>query len=380
MAEYGSNILGISRTKLELILRDLDVSQERAKDIFKYIHREFITDFNFMPKISRVLQNTLTDNYIVKPASIVKESIATDGTIKWLIDVGANNFIETVYIPEKNRATLCISSQIGCMLNCSFCSTAKQGFNRNLSANEIIGQLWLAQKRLYEIKDIEQPRITNVVFMGMGEPLLNTSAVFEAISIMNDDYAYGLSHKKVTVSTSGVVPGILELAKIKGATLAISMHAAYDELRDILTPINRKYPISKLIDSLEKFVQIRSNKDKVLIEYIMLKDINDSSEDAQALADILEDLPIKVNLIPFNTFPGSNYECSDDRTISEFWDNLDKRGIITTIRKTRGENIAAACGQLAGEILDRTKRNKRYIKSMQGSITANTNIIVSGRV
>lgn len=353
------NALGLSRKELEVALSALDINPERSKDIFKYIHREFVTEFSLMPSISKLAQQKLSESYFISPSPIAKESFAEDGVIKWLIDVGNGNHIETVYIPEKNRATLCISSQVGCVLDCSFCSTGKQGFNRNLTPSEVIGQVWLAQKRLLEL-NVDQQKITNVVFMGMGEPLLNTSAVFSTISILNDDFAYGLSRKRVTVSTSGFVPGIDKLANIKGATLAISLHAPTNELRDVLVPINRKYDISTLIKSLKDFLKVRGTKEKFIIEYVMLKGVNDSVECANKLIEVISEIPVKVNLIPFNPFPGTPYECSDDTDISAFWSVLDKKNIVTTIRRSRGEKIAAACGQLAGGVLDRTKRQSRY--------------------
>lgn len=358
-----TNALGLSRAELGEALSTLGINQERSKDIVKSIHRSFITDFSLIPGISKSAQEKLAKSYFIRPPTIAKESLATDGVIKWLIDVGNKNHIETVYIPERNRATLCISSQVGCVLDCSFCATGKQGFNRNLGPSEIVGQVWLAQKRLLEL-NVKQKKITNVVFMGMGEPLLNTAAVFPTISILNDDFAYGLSRKKVTVSTSGVVPGIKELSRIKGATLAISLHAPTNELRNILVPINRKYNIDALLSSLRDFLVTRNSNEKFIIEYVMLDGVNDGIDHAKNLVEVLEGLPVKVNLIPFNPFPGTKYRCSDNNIISEFWNILDTNGIVTTIRKSRGERIAAACGQLAGDILDRTKRQSRYVNSL----------------
>ena len=292
-----------------------------------------------------------------------QEQVSSDGTHKWKIKVGINNFIETVFIPGKNRGTLCISSQVGCILNCSFCSTGKQGFNRNLTSAEIIGQLWLAKNIL---KSVEHPkisvnRVTNVVMMGMGEPLLNFEAVLPALRLMRYDNAYGLSKRRVTLSTSGMVPEIDKLALACDVALAISLHAPTDELRNQLVPLNKKYPIRELISACKRYIDLHPQH-HITIEYVMLKDINDTSKHAKQLIKVLANLPCKVNLIPFNPFPGTEYLCSDEETINQFKDLLSRSKIFTTIRTTMGDDIDGACGQLAGQIIDKTHRNKRFLQ------------------
>jgi 23S rRNA (adenine2503-C2)-methyltransferase len=279
------------------------------------------------------------------------EQQASDGTRKWLLQTECGNRIETVFIPETHRATLCISSQIGCALACSFCSTAQQGFNRNLSAAEIIGQLYMAQKRLGN--DI---RISNVVLMGMGEPLLNFDNVVTAMNTMMDDFSYGLSKRRVTLSTSGIVPAMYKLTEVCDVSLAVSLHATRDELRNQLVPINQKYPLAELLAACRHNVKSAPRR-KITFEYVMLKDINDSVQDAKALIQLLKSIPAKINLIPFNPFPNSNYQCSTSDTIDRFRAILHQAGMITTIRRTRGEDIDAACGQLVGKVQDKSRRH-----------------------
>jgi 23S rRNA (adenine2503-C2)-methyltransferase len=278
-----------------------------------------------------------------------------DGTRKWLLQLDDGNRIETVFIPEENRNTLCVSSQVGCALNCSFCSTARQGFNRNLTTAEIVGQLWLAQRRVGEG---ESHRIGNVVLMGMGEPLLNLDNVVNAIRLMLDDFAYGLSKRRVTLSTSGVVPAMDRLREACDVSLAVSLHATDDALRDVLVPINRKYPITELLAACKRYVD-REGRRKITFEYVMLDGVNDTPAHARALLRLLRDVPAKINLIPFNPFPGTSYRCSSPEAIEEFQTLLMNAGMITMVRKKRGDDIDAACGQLVGKVADRSRRTLR---------------------
>ena len=273
-----------------------------------------------------------------------------------------DNAIECVLIPEQNRQTLCISSQVGCTLNCSFCSTAKQGFNRNLTTAEIIGQLYLAHHAL--VREGAENGITNVVMMGMGEPLLNYAAVMAALDIMGDDFAYGLSKRRVTISTAGVVPAIKRLRESTDVSLAVSLHAPDDALRDQLVPLNKKYPIKQLLDACRDYVA-GHNRRRITFEYVMLKDINDSLDHARALAKLLADIPSKLNLIPFNPYPHAIYQCSDQQTIDRFRDYVVSKGIVTVTRKTRGDDIDAACGQLVGRVKDKSRRSQKYQLSLE---------------
>lgn len=346
------NLLGLSKQDLQALMTTIGAKAYNGTQIFKWIHYFGLDDFSKMTDLSKNLRNILMENYEIMPPKIISEHIATDGTTKWLVEVSGGSVIETVFIPKPNRSTLCISSQAGCMLNCSFCQTARQGFSKNLSSAEIIGQLWLANKKLGK-------KITNVVMMGMGEPLLNFDEVKPALGIMRDELGYQLPRRRVTVSTSGVVPQIYRLAKECDVTLAISLHAPIDELRNVLVPINKKYPIADLLAACKDFVMSTLNS-KVTIEYVMLKEVNDSILQAKQLSKILQQLPCKINLIPFNGFLGANYESSSMETIKKFSQVLMQSGFIVTIRATRGQDIEAACGQLAGKVKDKTKRRERY--------------------
>ena len=358
-----TNLLGFDLKALKDYFSILGEKPFRATQLLKWIHQQKVTDFSEMLNLSKPLREKLQDNCEISAPKIVSEKISSDGTVKWLMEVQGKNFIETVFIPEEKRGTLCISSQVGCMLTCKFCSTAKQGFNSNLSSTEVIGQLWRANVRLQELGKIpcfdKIPDITNVVMMGMGEPLFNFDNVVRALKIMRDDNAYGLSWKRVTLSTSGVVPQIYKLGEEVDVALAISLHAPNDKIRSSIMPINNKYPISVLLDACKGYIE-KNPRIKITIEYVMLRGINDSAANAKELARLLSDLPCKINLIPFNPFPGSGYECSNKKDIFEFRNILMNRGYIATIRKTRGDDIDAACGQLAGDIIDKTKRNQRY--------------------
>jgi 23S rRNA (adenine2503-C2)-methyltransferase len=306
--------------------------------------------------MAKPLRGRLAESASISAPRVLRDTAAADGTRKWLLDVGTGNAIEAVFIPESNRGTLCISSQAGCALECSFCSTGKQGFNRNLSVEEIIGQLWLANRSLGRGVTEERP-ISNVVMMGMGEPLANFDNVVAAMRLMLDDSAYGLSRRRVTLSTAGLVPGIDRLREACPVALAVSLHAPDDALRDELVPINRKYPIRELLAACQRYLT-KAPRDFVTFEYVMLADVNDSVAQARELAALVREVPCKINLIPFNPFPGVDYRRSAPEAIARFRDVLMQAGLVTTVRRTRGDDIAAACGQLAGRVLDRTRRTR----------------------
>lgn len=351
------NLLDFDLPSLEAHLETLGEKPYRAKQIFQWLHQFGIKDFDAMSNISKAFRETLKATHSISLPKIKTTQIANDGTQKWLLSLDDHNSFEMVYIPEDGRGTLCVSSQVGCGLNCSFCSTARQGFNRNLSTAEIIGQVWLAVRALSEEEGKHDKRITNVVMMGMGEPLLNYDAVLKAMNIMRDDFAYGLSKYRVTLSTSGVLPAMLKLKHDSDVALAVSLHAPNDELRDVLVPINKKYPIKQLLSVCRDYFE-KEPRRKVTFEYVMLKGVNDSVEQARELAKILKRVPCKVNLIPFNPFPNTLYECSSLEQINRFRAVLIDAGIFTVTRKTRGDDIDAACGQLAGKVQDRTKRKQ----------------------
>jgi len=332
----------------------------RATQIMKWIYQFGVDDFEAMSNLAKVLREKLALLAEIRAPEIVSEQRASDGVVKWLLKVDNGNCVETVYIPEDGRGTLCVSSQVGCALECSFCSTAQQGFNRNLSAAEIIGQVWRANQAL-QCLPREQRVISNVVMMGMGEPLLNFDNVVTAMNLMIEDNAYGLSKRRVTLSTSGVVPALDRLKAVSDVSLAVSLHAADDALRDQLVPLNRKYPIKELLASCLRYIE-GETKRKITFEYVMLDGINDSPAQARALVKLLKGIPAKVNLIPFNPFPGSAYRVSKAEVINRFRDTLVKAGLITMTRKTRGEDIDAACGQLAGKVIDRSKRKLKKLK------------------
>lgn len=362
-----TNLLGMDRTSLQNFFISRGEAPYRAVQILKWIHNRGIADFDLMSDISKSLRASLQTNCIIQAPEMHSEHVASDGTRKWLIAVPGGSLIETVFIPEKKRGTLCISSQVGCALNCTFCSTARQGFQRNLSTAEIIGQLWMARDRLRLVTDSPLcTEITNVVMMGMGEPMLNFEAVAVALNIMRDEHGYGLPRRRVTVSTSGLVPAMDRLAAECDVSLAVSLHAPTDELRDELVPINRKYPLNELLDACRRYVS--SNKRYfITMEYVMLRGVNDSIDHAKKLAKILRNVPSKVNLIPFNPFPGAPYECSELDAIHDFSNILSDNDIVCTTRKTRGQDIDAACGQLVGKVLDRTSRSQRYATQQQES-------------
>ncbi len=346
------NLFGLTQDQLNVFFAELGEKPYRAKQLMQWVYHQHEFDFNKMLNLSKPLRIRLNEVATLALPKISKQNHALDGVIKWVIDLGQNNHIETVYIPEKERGTLCISSQVGCALACSFCSTGAQGFNRNLSTAEIIAQVVIAGQYL-RAKD---KRISNVVFMGMGEPLLNEKPVYDACDLLLDDLAFGLSRRRVTISTSGVVPALLRMADTTPVSLAISLHAADDKLRDELVPINQKYPIKTLMAACQNYLIAGTQDRHILFEYVMLAGVNDSVRQAEQLAQLLKNMSAKVNLIPFNPFPKSLYTTSKETTIKSFQDILFKHGIRTMTRRSRGQDVDAACGQLAGQVMDKTKR------------------------
>ena len=349
------NLLSMDATQLAAFVADLGEKPFRAGQLKRWLHHNGADCFDAMTDLSKSLREKLNAFAEIRPPEVVFDRLASDGTRKWLLRLDCGNCIETVYIPERGRGTLCVSSQVGCTLDCSFCHTAKQGYNRNLSAGEIIAQLWLANKLLATGESEHVRSVTNVVFMGMGEPLLNFDAVVSAIHLMLDDNAYGLSKRRVTVSTAGVVPLIDRLREACPVSLAVSLHAPTDALRDQLVPLNKKYPIEKLLDACRRYIDSQPRR-RITFEYIMLAGVNDSVEHARQLVAAISWLPSKVNLIPFNPFVGSDYGTSTREVIDRFRDCLMQAGIMTITRKTRGDDIEAACGQLAGQVQNRIGR------------------------
>ena len=353
------NLLGLDQQGLRQWLAGLGEKPFRASQMMKWLYHAGVTDFSAMTDLSKALRAKLATGVDVRTPEILFEGMSQDGTLKWLLQLDGGNAIETVYIPEGNRGTLCVSTQVGCALDCSFCATARQGFNRNLSSAEIIGQLWVANTRLAAREDTQGQRITNVVIMGMGEPLANFANLVPALNIMIDDLAYGLSKRRVTVSTSGIVPAMDRLKDAVDVALAVSLHAPNDALRDQLVPINKKYPLASLMDACWRWVD-KDRKTHVMFEYVMLAGVNDQPEHARQLVRLLGDLPSKVNLIPFNPFPGVGYTRSSNAAINRFWDVLNHAGVRTTKRRTRGDDIDAACGQLAGQVQDKSRRPEKF--------------------
>ena len=360
-AEPRVNLLGMTRAQLEAWFADLGEKSFRAQQVLKWIHHQGETDFDAMSNLGKALREKLKARAEIRPPEIVSQHDSSDGTRKWAIRVEGGGLVETVLIPDGNRATLCVSSQVGCSLDCSFCSTGKQGFQRDLTAAEIVGQLWLAIKSYDAFQSGKGRVVTNVVMMGMGEPLMNFDPVVSAMNLMMEDLAYGISKRRVTLSTSGVVPALDKLAEVSEVSLAVSLHAPNDELRSQLVPINRKYPIARLLESCRNYIDAQSdNKRVVTIEYTLIAGVNDQPEHARELADLLRDFPCKINLIPFNPFPQSGYRRPSGNAVSRFWQVLVDAGYIVTVRTTRGDDIDAACGQLVGQVVDRTRRSERY--------------------
>jgi 23S rRNA (adenine2503-C2)-methyltransferase len=355
------NLLGLSLRQMEQFFLDIGEKKFRAQQVLKWIHHAGVTDIGEMSNLGRVLREKLLAIAEVRPPEIVSQHDSSDGTRKWIIRVDGGGLIETVLIPEAGRATLCVSSQVGCSLDCSFCSTGKQGFQRDLTAAEIIGQVWLAIKSYDAFRSGSGRIVTNVVMMGMGEPLLNFDNVVAAMDLMLEDLAYGLSKRRVTLSTSGVVPALDRLAQVSEVSLAISLHAPNDELRNELVPINRKYPIALLLQSARNYIAAqRDSKRVVTVEYTLIAGVNDQPQQARDLAVLLRDFPCKINLIPFNAFPQSGYQRPSANAVSRFWQVLVDAGFVVTVRTTRGDDIDAACGQLVGQVVDRTRRSERH--------------------
>lgn len=356
------NLLGLSRAQLEQFFIDIGDKKFRAQQVMKWIHHAGVTDFGQMSNLSKALREKLAKVAEVRPPEIASQHDSSDGTRKWAIRVEGGGLVEAVLIPDGNRATLCVSSQVGCSLDCSFCSTGKQGFQRDLTASEIIGQVWLAIDSYNAFNTGKERRVvTNVVMMGMGEPLLNFDNVVASMDLMMDDLAYGISKRRVTLSTSGVVPALDKLAKVSEASLAVSLHAPNDSLRNELVPINRKYPIARLLESSRNYIDAQSDKKRVVtIEYTLIAGVNDQPDHARELALLLKDFPCKINLIPFNTFAQSDYRRPSGNAVSRFWQVLVDAGFVVTVRTTRGDDIDAACGQLVGQVADRTRRAERY--------------------
>ncbi|ACR12648.1 23S rRNA m2A2503 methyltransferase [Teredinibacter turnerae T7901] len=373
------NLLGMSQGRLEAFFESLGEKKFRATQVLKWVHQLGVTDFAQMTNISKALRERLADIAEVRIPEVIEQWDSTDGTRKFLIRVGGGNAIETVFIPDGERGTLCVSSQVGCSLDCSFCATGKQGFNRDLTSDEIIGQVWIAAKSFGQLQEggaRGDRKVTNVVLMGMGEPLLNFENVVEAMHLMMHDNCYGISKRRVTLSTSGVVPQLDRLGKYTDACLAISLHAPNDELRNQLVPINKKYPIAQLLASAKRYIEgLPDAHRKITIEYTLIDQVNDRIEHAHELVELLKDVPVKINLIPFNPFGLSNYKKVSNNALRRFQQILIDAGYTATVRTTRGDDIDAACGQLAGQVNDRTKRSQRY-KLDQAALLATGNDII----
>ncbi|WP_425603508.1 23S rRNA (adenine(2503)-C(2))-methyltransferase RlmN [Luteimonas rhizosphaericola] len=371
-ASTKQNLLDLDREGLERFFADtLGEKRFRAHQVMKWIHHRHVTDFEQMTDLGKALRAKLEQHAEVRVPQVQFEKPSADGTHKWLLAMDGSNAIETVYIPDKGRGTLCVSSQVGCALNCQFCSTATQGFNRNLSTAEIIGQVWVAAKHLGNVPH-KQRRLTNVVMMGMGEPLMNFDNVVRAMSVMRDDLGYGLANKRVTLSTAGLVPMIDRLGEVSDVSLAVSLHAPNDELRTELVPLNRKYPIAELMDACVRYAQ-RKRGESITFEYTLMKDVNDQPAHARELVRLMREFDnrlqmkdaAKVNLIPFNPFPGTRYQRPDDAAIRRFQKLLNESGRIAPVRRTRGDDIDAACGQLKGQVMDRTRRQAEFRKRLE---------------
>lgn len=367
MPAQRTNLLGLSKSKMEAFLQTLGERPFRAIQLLKWIHQQGVTDFDAMSNISKALREKLKDCAEIRPPLIKDCFAAKDGCFKWIVEVESGSSVETVFIPEAGRGTLCISSQAGCSLDCSFCATGKQGFNSDLTTAEIIGQLWLVNQAFNTFGTKTPRKVTNVVMMGMGEPLMNFDNVMDAVGLMMEDNCYGLSKRRVTISTSGVVPKIYEMQKYTDASIAVSLHAPNDALRSEIVPINKKYPISELLKSVNAYLESFPDSRVATIEYILIAGVNDHRQHARELAELLRDTPCKINLIPFNPFTGSAYKRSSDSAISNFRKILQNAGYIVTVRTTRGDEIGAACGQLVGQVDDMTRRSARYLASREQS-------------
>jgi len=364
------NLLGLDRAGLEEFFASIDEKKFRATQVMKWMHQMGVTDFQEMNNLSKDLRTRLSETACVQNLEVAEDLLSKDGTRKWLLKLPDGNHIEAVFIPEDGRGTLCVSSQVGCALDCSFCSTGRQGFNRNLTTGEIISQVWLAAQLLVDEKPDDEKKtgrkITNVVMMGMGEPLLNFDNVVRAVRIMMDDFAYGLSKRRVTVSTAGVIPAMDRLGDTLDMRLAVSLHATNDELRNELVPVNKKYPLKELMAACHRFIEKQNARSRITFEYVMLDGINDKPEHARELIKLLKDIPTLMNLIPFNPFEGSGYRTSSRNAVMRFSEILHKAGMTTVVRKTRGDDIDAACGQLAGKIEDKSRRHRRFAEPRFG--------------
>ena len=353
------NLLGLDREGLMAFFASLGEKSFRATQVMKWIHQQDVADFQQMNNISKSLRDQLEALAEVKAPEVVLDELSNDGTRKWVLKLDDGNQVETVYIPESDRGTLCVSSQVGCALDCSFCSTGRRGFNRNLTSAEIIAQVWLATRLVDEEKKPGR-KVTNVVLMGMGEPLLNFDNVVKAVHIMMDDFAYGLSKRRVTVSTAGVVPTMDKLGDMLDSRLAVSLHATNNELRDQLVPINKKYPLEELIPACHRFIEKQNTRTRITFEYVMLDGVNDTDQHARELVKLLKGIPTLMNLIPFNSFKGSGYKTSSAKRVNKFSEILMNSGMTTVIRRTRGDDIDAACGQLVGKVEDKSRRDRRF--------------------
>ncbi len=355
------NLLGLTKEKLADFFKEIGEKPFRAQQVMKWIHHFGVDDFDEMTNVSKALRARLKEVAEIRGPEVVSCDISEDGTRKWVVRVASGSCVETVLIPEGKRGTLCVSSQAGCALDCSFCSTGKQGFNSDLTVAEIIGQVWLAVKSFGPPASSEERKVTNVVMMGMGEPLLNFENVMDSMDLMMDDYGYGLSKRRVTLSTSGVVPNLRRMIGRTDVSLAVSLHASNDELRNVLVPINKKYNLKELITAIDEYMTSLPDTSRVVtIEYTLMAGINDQPEQARELIRLLKHVPCKINLIPFNPFPHSGYERPSNNAIRRFQVALIEAGFNTTVRKTRGDDIDAACGQLVGSVMDKTRRSARY--------------------
>ncbi|MEO6967526.1 MAG: 23S rRNA (adenine(2503)-C(2))-methyltransferase RlmN [Rhodanobacteraceae bacterium] len=360
-----TNLLDFDRDGLRAFFAQLDEKSYRADQMMKWIYHHLESDFAAMTNLGKSLRDKLIDIAVIEPPKPILEKASSDGTHKWLLGTDGGNAIETVYIPEPTRGTLCVSSQVGCGLNCTFCSTGTQGFNRNLSTAEIIGQVWIAAKQLGNVTH-QRRRITNIVMMGMGEPLLNFDNVVRAMNLMRDDLGFGLANKRVTLSTAGLVPMIDRLSEVSDVSLAVSLHAPNDDLRTQLVPLNKRWPIADLLDACARYAA-RRPRTTITFEYTLMKGVNDMPELARQMVKLMRRLPAKVNLIPFNPFPGTQYQRSDEIVIRAFQKILLDAGVQAMVRRTRGDDIDAACGQLTGQVLDRTRRNAEFRKRLASS-------------
>lgn len=372
-----TNLLGLTQSKLEKFFLTLGEKKFRTQQVMKWIYHFGVSSIDEMSNVSKVLRERLKSCADIRGPDVVSMDFSVDGTRKWIVRVASGSCVETVYIPDGKRGTLCVSSQAGCALDCSFCSTGKQGFNSDLTVADIIGQVRLAAKSFNSVPAKSDRAITNVVLMGMGEPLLNFDNVVDAMNLMMDDFGYGLSKRRVTLSTSGVVPAMRRMIGLTDVSLAVSLHASNDALRNQLVPLNKKYPLKTLLAAIHDYMSALPDKRRVVtIEYILLKGVNDQSEHAGQMINLLKDVPCKINLIPFNPFSDSGYERPSNNAIRRFQVMLQQKGFNVTVRKTRGEDIDAACGQLVGQIQDRTRRSTRYRdQHLKGSETELVNVI-----